>query len=406
MNVFVARQPIFDRKLKVFGYELLFRSGPDACFSASTDIDYASSQTVSAGVTLMGLENVALGKRAFINVSRGILVDDLAMTLPKNKVVVELLESIEPDDAVLAACRRLKQAGYLIALDDFIERENDTELVKMADFVKVDFQSTTPEKRDALARTLGARGMKMLAEKVETREEVREAGPSGYMYFQGYFFSKPTLVATKDIPGFRLNYLRLLQELNRPEASIHKLEEIIKLEMSIAYRILRYVNSAAFGFRGKINSIREALVLLGQDLIRKWTSVWALAGLGQDKPTELVVGSVIRGICCEALGPKAGITGRGSELFLLGTFSMVDAIMDRPMEEVLSQLSLPDDVRDALLSGGNPLRSVLDCTVAFERGEWEACAKAAADVGIPEEEVPAAFHKASEWATKVFASAA
>ena len=219
MDAFVARQPIFDRKLGVFGYELLFRSGPEGGFPVGTDIDYASSRTVSDSMTLMGLDTVARGKHAFLNVSRSILVGDLAMTMPKNRVVVELLESIEPDDEVLAACRRLKSAGYLIALDDFVERPHDADLVALADFIKVDFRSTTTESRGQLARKLIGRGIKMLAEKVETQEELAEAVPAGYTFFQGYFFSRPTIVAARDIPGFRLNYLRLLQELNEPRSA-------------------------------------------------------------------------------------------------------------------------------------------------------------------------------------------
>jgi c-di-GMP-related signal transduction protein len=405
MDAFVARQPIFDSRLGVFGYELLFRSGPDSCFPADTDIDYASSKTVSDSMTLMGLETVARGKRAFVNVSRSILVRDLAMAMPKNRVVVELLESIEPDDEVLAACRRLKSAGYLLALDDFVERPHDAALVALADFIKIDFRSTTPERRHRLARKLASRGIKMLAEKVETREEMTDAVPSGYTFFQGYFFSRPTIVAARDIPGFRLNYLRLLQALNQPETSIQRLDDIIRQEMSIAYRVLRYVNSAAFGSRKRIESIRQAIVYMGVDLVRKWTSVWALAGLGQDKPLELVVGSVIRGLCCEALGPKLRLANRTQELFLLGTFSMIDAIMDRPMDEVLSKIALPQDVHAGLAPGDGPLRGVLDLAVAFERGDWSACGSRAADLGIAEDDIASAYHAASECATKVFAVA-
>jgi c-di-GMP-related signal transduction protein len=402
MHAFVARQPIFDRKLAVYAYELLFRSGPDACFPANTDIDYASSKTASDALTLMGLDTLALGKRVFINVSRSILVNDLAMAMPKNRVVVELLETIEPDDEVLAACRRLKSAGYLIALDDFVERPHDAALVALADFVKVDFRSTPSASRAQLAQKLGARGIKMLAEKVETREEVTEAVPAGYTLFQGYFFSRPTIVAGRDIPGFRLNYLRLLQELNEPEINIQKLDDIIKQEVSIAYRVLRYVNSAGFGSRKRIDSTRQAIIYMGLDLVRKWTTMWALAGLGQDKPLELIVGSVIRGLCCELLGPRLRLADRTQELFLLGSFSMLDAIMDRPMEEVLAKLALPRDVHAALVPGDGPLRGVFDVTVAFERGDWAACGSGAAALGIAEEEIAAAYHEASESAAKVF----
>jgi c-di-GMP-related signal transduction protein len=402
MNVFVARQPIFDRTLSVFGYELLFRSGPDSCFPANTDADYASSRTVSDGLTLIGLDAITAGKRAFINVSRTMLVNDLAMAMPKNRVVIELLETIEPDEEVLAACGRLKQAGYLLALDDYVERPNDAALVAMADFIKVDFQSTSVPQREALARKLAPRGLRMLAEKVETQDEVASAVAAGYTYFQGYFFSRPTVVVARDIPGFRLNYLRLLQELNQPEVSLHRLDEIIKQEVSIAYRMLRYVNSAAFGSPRRITSTHEALVFIGLDKVRKWTSVWALAGLGQDKPAELIVGSVIRGVCCERLAPKFRLGSRASDLFLLGTFSMIDAIMDRPMDEVLAAISVAGDVRDGLVPATGPLRPVLDLTVAFERGDCDTCARKASYVGISEEEIATAFHEASQWATQIF----
>ena len=402
MDAFVARQPIFDRKLGVFAYELLFRSGPDSCFPANTDIDFASSRTVSDVVSLIGLDTMVRGKRAFLNVSRHVLVNDLAMALPRNRVVVELLETIEPDDEVLAACRRLKKAGYMLALDDFVERPHDAALVAMADFVKVDFRSSTPASREQLARKFARRGIRMLAEKVETRDEMTTAMPAGYTYFQGYFFCRPTIVASKDIPGFRLNYLRLLRELNQPDVNVHKLDDIIKQEMSIAFRVLRLVNSVAFGTRKRIESIREALVFLGLDIVRKWTSVWALAGLGHDKPAELVVNSVIRGLCCEALAEHTGLANRAPELFLLGMFSMLDAIMDRPMEEVLATISIPDDVRSGLVRGEGPLRAVLDLTIAFERGDWDVCVTLAAKLAVAEEDVATAFHEASRSATKVF----
>ena len=194
-------------------------------------------------------------------------------------------------------------------MDDFVERPNDDDLVAVADFVKVDFQATQASDREALGRKMAARGIKMLAEKVETQDDLSFAVPAGYTFSRAISSAARRSSATKDIPAFRLNYLRLLHELTQPEISLHRLDEIMKQEMSIAYRILRYVNSVALGPRRKITSIREAIVYLGVDLVRKWTFIWALAGLGQDKPTELVVGSVIRGICCERLGAE-GRDGR------------------------------------------------------------------------------------------------
>ena len=262
MKKFVARQPIFDPHQKVYAYELLFRSGMDNFFDAS-DPDQASTSVIVDRLLLMGMEKLTGGDRAFINCTRNVLIKGYAALLPKDKVVVEILESVEPDDEVVGACLRLKRAGFMLALDDFIYEERLEPLLPLVDFVKVDFRETTERDRRALVEKLSPRGIKMVAEKVETRSELQQASEMGYTYFQGYFFSKPEIIVAKDIPGYKLNYLRVLQAVNQPEINLVELENIIKLEASLTYKLLRYLNSAFFGFRTEIRSIHHALALLG-----------------------------------------------------------------------------------------------------------------------------------------------
>ena len=401
MQVFVARQPIFDRRLRVIAYELLFRSGLDNFFKGG-DVDHASSRVIADSFLLFGMEALTGGKRAFINFSRDILVKEYALLLPKESIVVELLETIEPDSAVIASAQQLKRAGYLIALDDFVFQERMIPLLDLADYVKVDFLVSPREECESIARRVSTLRAQLLAEKVETKEDFDAAVRMGYTYFQGYFFSKPVIVSGKDIPGFKLNYLRLLREINTKEFDFGRLESIMKQDVSISYKLLRYINSAAFGFRDEIRSIKDALVLLGERNIRKLTSLWMLAGLGQDKPEELVVSSIVRAQLCESLAAPAGLSSRQSELFLLGLFSLIDAIVDRPMPDLLAQLAVSEDVHNALLGRVNPLRGIFDAVVAYEQGEWSRCSERAAVLGVSEDEIPRRYIESVEWAGQIF----
>jgi len=404
MDVFVARQPIFDRQIKVFAYELLFRSGPENYFTG-TDYDASSSKVISDGVSLLGLDMLIGRKRAFVNFSRAALVNDFAFVLPRERVVIEVLETVEPDNDVVAAVRRLKDAGYQLALDDFESVERFEPLLDMVDYVKVDFLATTaPEDRATLSRLLSARGIRMVAEKVETREDVDEAVRTGYTLFQGFFFARPVMIPAKEVPGFRLNYLKLVNEINLPETRPDRLEEIMKQEVSMAYRLLRYINSAAFGFRAEVTSIKHAIVLLGLQEIRKLATVWALAGLGRDRPVELVVTSTTRARFCELIACAAGREESASRAFLVGMFSLIDAIIGRPISDLMDSLSIGPDERAALLGQGGPLKTILDCVIAYERGEWESCLALAAQIGLDEPTLADQYLRATDWSRGIFAA--
>ncbi|MBI3448004.1 MAG: HDOD domain-containing protein [Acidobacteria bacterium] len=395
-DLFVARQPILDRRQDLFAYELLFRSGPENYFH-HPDQDAASRKLISDSMLVFGFENLLGRHRGFINASREVVIDGSLSLLPSRQAVVELLETVEADDEVLAACRALKEQGYLIALDDYRPRPELDALVEIADFIKVDFAEVKGEGRRELVDAHRPRGIQMLAEKVETREDFDEALEAGYAYFQGYFFARPIMVTGKDLPALKVNYLRLLNEINRPEVVYEGLEAIIKQDVALSVKLLRYLNSAAFGWRCEIKSIRHALTLLGERPIRKWVSLVALTSLASDKPAELIVTSLMRARFCELLAPHIRMEERELDLFLVGLLSAVDALVDRPLAEVVKGMALSAEVRGALTGTDSPLRDPLDLALSYERGEWEEMMKLTDRFGLDEDTVPAIYRESVTW---------
>ena len=405
-EVFVARQPIYTRRTELYGYELLFRSGPANAYVAA-DGSQATAELITASMLTIGLDQLADGKRAFINFTRDLLLSDYFTLLPPDRTVIELLEDVEPDDEVLAACRRLKSEGYTLALDDFTSVDGYGPLLDLADIVKVDFRSVAPAKRAALAVALkqgrGRRRLRLLAEKVETREEFEQAAELGYDYFQGHFLSRPVMLSTRELPAFKLNLIQLLHAAHKPDFDFGELEAIIKRDVSLSYKMLRFANAAAHGVRQRVESVRHALVMLGQQDVVRAVSLLALAGIGSDKPQELAVQSVVRATLCESLAGAAGLADRKLDLFLLGMFSMVDAILDMPMAEVTERLPTSALVDAALLGEPGALRSMLDLVIAYEEADWPAFWELADAVGVSQADVPTLYVDAVLRADDIFA---
>lgn len=402
MDVFVARQPIFDVRQKIFGYELLFRSSINNFYDRAVDGDYATKKLVSDSFLVFGADTLTKGKRAFVNFTRNLLLSAAPSDIPKDLIAVEILESIVPDDEVVSACKKLKQAGYIIVLDDFIFYERYRSLVELADIIKVDFIQTKGDERRAIIRTVNNNNVKFLAEKVESGEEFQEALNLGYVYFQGYFFSKPTIISGKDIPGQKLNYIRVLQEINRPEVEFEKISAIMARDVSLAYKLLKFVNSAFFSRNVKVESIKHALVLMGIQEIKKWVNLVALDSIGYDKPQELVVIALIRAQFCELTAVKTGLSENGHDYFLLGLFSVLDALVDRPMEEILSELPISDDIKSALMGADNTLHDVYCLALAYEKGDWAATSEYARKLQIAEADLPDMYFRSVQWANAVF----
>ncbi len=401
MQAFIARQPIFDQHQRVYAYELLFRSGPEnAC--TCPDLDQAAAKVVMDSLLVFGLENLVGRARAFVNTTRPLLVDEYIAVLPSDVVVVELLETVEPDAEVVAACQKLKRAGYLIALDDFCDGAAMRSLTDLADLIKVDMLATDVEERRALAERFGPRGIRLVAEKVENQDAFREAREQGYAYFQGYFFARPAILTRRTVPEFKLNYLRVLREVMRPEVDFRRLEASIRQDVTLSYKLLRYVNSAFFGLRNPVTSILGALQLIGEREVKKWASLIVLASMCSDKPAELVVEAAIRARLCESLSSLGGAGGQGEDLFLMGMFSVIDAILDQPLDIALEEIALRDEIKGALLGQPGAPRELFDCALAYHRGDWGDFMTLAGRLGIPEMALPQHYQDALAWAQRVF----
>ncbi len=393
---FIARQPIFDRQEHVYGYELLFRSGLENRYTGN-DAD-AAARDVADNFLNADARTLTAGRKAFINCTRQFLVNEYATLLPKAEIVIEILETIEPDAEVLAACRRLKDLGYVIALDDFVYSEKFQPFVELANIIKIDFQLSGRLERQQAVAKFSPFGIDLLAEKVETRAELAEARASGYVYFQGYFFCRPQIVPGRHIPAFKLHYLQILQAISKPELDRSEIEALIDREVSLCYKLLRLVNSALFGFKRDISSTRHALELLGDRVVKKWAAVAAVLGMTGNEPNELVLTSLTRGRCCEFLGARED----EQSLFLLGILSLMEAMLGRPLSEIVAEIALPDRVRAALLGKSNRYREILDLVTAFEAGRWNEVSERALGLRQDESQLSATYLQALDWAQKVF----
>jgi c-di-GMP-related signal transduction protein len=393
---YVARQPIVDRDEKVFGYELLFRDGLENAFHGDTD--EASRATLDRSL-LMGLDVLCDGRRAFVNCTRDTLIKGLVTLLPSTTTVVEVLETVPADPDVVAACQSLKEGGYTLALDDYVANDPREALAEMADIIKVEMQLTTEEQRAAIIKRFGPWHCRMLAEKIETHAEFVRARDQGFVYFQGYFFRRPEMMNTHDMPANRMNYLRMLQEVSRPELDVRGLEKLVKAEASVCYRLLRYLNSAIFAFQSEIHSVRHALSILGERDVRRWVRLVAAVGAGQERTSDLVLSALVRGRFGELLAPQ--VPHGESDLFLLGLLSLIDAMLEVPMAEVLERIPL-DHATKAVLSGQpSVLRPVFQLMLAHESGEWQAAAELSASLHVDTEDVAAFYWQAQQWAREV-----
>jgi c-di-GMP-related signal transduction protein len=398
---FVARQAILTSDEKVFGYELLFRDGVENFFRHE-DADAASRSTLST-TSLVGLDILCDGRRGFINCTRDILIKDYITLLPSAQVVVEVLESVPGDELVIAACRRLKEAGYMIALDDFVMGDPREPLTEVADIIKVDLRVTSLRDAAAMVQGYGPWRCRMLAEKVESREEFVAAKKAGFIYFQGYFFRHPEILTAHEIPANRVNYLRMLKAVAQSELDLREIEELVKSEAALCYRLLRYLNSAIFGFGAEIRSIQHAISILGERELRRWIRLVATLGAGQQKTTDLVLATLVRARFCELLSPK--VPHGNSDPFLMGMLSLMDSILEMPMHQILESIPIDQETKTILLGGGGPSRPFYQLMLAQESGEWSAVSELSHQLHLEESNVADAHWQAMHWARQVSSGA-
>ena len=391
----MARQPILDRSQKVFGYELLFRNGVEDHFNADHDL---AARSMLDSSLLFGLNTLCHNSRAFLNCTREVLLRDLITLLPPSQTVAEILETVEPEDRVIAACKRLKAAGYLIALDDFAPNDPRTPLCDFADFIKIDIQATRLEERARMVRRFGSAKCRMLAEKLETPHEFHEARNLGFGYFQGYFFCKPELVVGREVPANRVRHLRLLEMVSRPEIDLRELETLLKQEASICYRLLRYLNSPVFGFSLEIKSVRHAMAILGERELRRWIRLIVTVGAAEQGCSELVLMGMTRARFCELLSTRLRLS---NDLFLMGLLSIMDAILEIDMSTLLAQVPVDHEIKAALLGQNSSLRPLYQLMLAQESGEWEKSTGLTKQLTLTDEEVGETWWQALSWAQQV-----
>lgn len=394
---YLARQPILNRGRELFAYELLFRNSlQNSC--DGINLELASTSVLDTSF-LIGFDKITGGRPMFINCPRDFLLRDYVFLFPPKSVVVEILETVKPDQEIIEVCRSLKQAGFTIALDDFVDSPEWAPLVEIADIIKVDFRLTNRKEQSAIVSRYAGKNLRMLAEKVETQEEFAEALQIGYSLFQGYFFCRPEMMQHHDLPAFKLSYLELLQAATAPEFDIEKLASKIKHEPPLTFRLLRYLNSAAFALRSEIHSVEHALSLLGERELRKWIAVVSVGVLADGKPDELMTIPLIRGRFCELMAPLAGMHGHASDLFLMGLLSIMDAILDQPLDSILADLPVRSEIKDALQARAGLYWELLEIAIAHERADWEKVSVLVAEVGMNEEKASSLYVSAVDWST-------
>ena len=392
----LARQPILNKDEKVLGYELLFReSAKEERFSSDFD---GGTRSIIDTLNIMGLDVVCDGRRAFINCTHDMLLKEFFLLLPAEQAVVEIQETVPVDEGVIAACQQLKLEGYRIALDNFVLGDAREQLVSQADYLKVDVRRVPQQHCTAIVTRYGDK-CRLIAQKVETRLQFITAMKDGFTLFQGYFFHHPERMRARHIPANQASQLRLLKVVSAPEVDLGAVEELIKQDASLCYRLLRYLNSPLLGVSTTVQSVRHGITLLGERELVRWIRMATTLIMGQEKCSDLVLGSLVRARFCELIAPKMN---HGScDLFLIGMFSLMDAILEVPMGVVIEGLAFDEETRTELLGmktgKTTTLSPVYELMVARETGEWDVVAKYAKKLNLSLPFVNRAFNEAVSW---------
>lgn len=368
MDIYVARQPIFDRNMNVYGYELLYRRSKNNFYEGYND-EQSTAELINNSFLSLQLNSLTDGKKAFINFSEDLLIKEIPFLLPKDDIVIEILERVKVSDRLVNICRKLKDNGYITALDDFVYNEDLLPLITEVSMIKIDFTTTSYEEQKNLIRSL-PRNIKLLAEKVETREDFHQAILMGYDFFQGYFFSKPVIVEGKDVTSLNQNMIRVIQELKSEQPEYQRIAEIIETDIGLSYKLLRMVNSVYYGAHTKIHSIKNALIRMGIEEIKKWIYLLMLKDIQCDENKELIKNSLIRAKMMDLLAQKNNRKNKHLEFFIIGLFSSLDILLNQKIEAVVEGIGLTDEVKDTLVGKETEMRCYLRCVMDYEVANW------------------------------------
>lgn len=373
----VGRQAIFDRQLQVHAYELLYRRATADDTAVFDDGNMASSRTILDTFLDLGIERIAGPHRVFINLTRAFFTDLPPIPLDRRRIVLELLEDTEVDDALVQSVATLHQQGYKLAIDDFGFEEKWGPLLPYVSVIKVEILNQDLDAIEKRLPALRRHDARLLAEKVETRDQFDRLHAMGFDFFQGFFFARPNVVEGKRLSENQTVVMQLISLVNDPYVTVGELCEVIVQDPALSYKILRAINSARLNVGRKIGSIHEAVVYLGLNRIRAWATLFALSGF-DDKPLEVLNLGLVRANLCERIARLTG-SGGPDEAYTVGLLSILDAMLDQPMETLLADLPLPQAFTDAIVHHSGPHGAALACALAMEQGRWDSAACLIAD---------------------------
>ncbi len=403
MFAYVAREPILDAKRQVFAYELLFRDGKSNCFP-DLQPDEATSRILAANHLTLGLEDLACHKKSFINFHQHNLTHDFPESLDPESVVVELVDTIMGDDALLKSCQHIRDMGFKIALEEHEFNNRYQRFQSCIDIVKVDLNKMNTQAFEKQLPSLKRHNITLVAEKVETNEDFKRCLDMGFDYFQGYFFARPEVIRQKNISTSNLAMLELLQESASDSFDIDRLNAIFERDAGLAYMLLRFINNPMVNKREKITSLRHALNYLGQIELKKFVALLAIANLGQEKPSELLHLSLVRAKFCDLLGREKTGGKDSAEAFMVGLLSLLDAILDMHMEDVMGRLPIANNIKGAILGQSGMLRNYLMTARALESATWLQVIRLSKDMQISQKRIHGLFNEAIVWGNSIRSS--
>lgn len=367
-QIFLARQPIFNQDIEVFGYELLYRGGNTADANV-VDGNKATSKLIINSFVELGIENITNNKPAFVNLTRDFLTGKIPLPLSPENVILEVLEDVNADPESIAGLKKLVDRGFTIALDDFVISSENRDLIPFADIIKVDILPMSDDEIREQVAELKKYPVKLLAEKVETEAEYELCKELGFDYFQGYFFSKPKIISGTELATNHMAMLEVIAKLQSPDCDLKEIEEIISFDVGISYKLLKIINSSFYGLSSKVDSIQHALVVLGLKSLKSWITVISLS-MVEDKPHELISLSLLRAKMCEKI--SSAFQCKEDAAFTVGLFSLLDALMDQPLPELISNLPLSTEIIEALIEGKGQLGKLLKAVDAYEKADWDS----------------------------------
>ncbi|MER2192696.1 MAG: HDOD domain-containing protein [Solibacillus sp.] len=409
MEIFIGKQPIFNEHEIIVSYELLYRNKNKNQIPSKFDGNLATVDVLINSFLSIGINELSKGKPVFINFTEELLMADFLDHFSPDNLVIEILEDIVITEAIIQRVRELKGLGYRIALDDFtldLFTGMHERLLPSIDYIKVDFMLTTVEERQQLKDKIMqlAPMIKFLAEKVETREEYKEALDAGYVLFQGYFFQQPQIISSKEIPPNTLQYFRLLTLLKDEEADVYEISEMIECDIALTYKLLHLINSSDSRGRTKIRSIHQAIMLLGLTELQKWIYLLAVRDAKHtetDVFSELLQISLFRAKVCEQIARMKGLRNY-SEYFLVGMFSNIDSLLQRPLDKIMQQLPFSEDIIHTVLYQNTKMAPILQLSIALNSLDWELISTLSHELDIPSDQIDLIYYNTLDWVQLIF----